>query len=134
MSMLRPLILILFLQPLFTFGQTRFTIVESKTGNVTAARVKITSNGKSFAAQESISVMYGLWDHADGYRFQPDSSFYVDGTFTVSLLPGEYDINISKGCEYVDVTEKFTVRENPNSEFKFKMDRWIDMASKNWFS
>lgn len=34
--------------------------------------------------------MYGHWDHADGYGFQPDSVFYVDGYFKLQQQEGKY--------------------------------------------
>ncbi len=46
--------------------------------------------------------MFGRNDRAEGYAYQPDSAFYVDGSFEVSLEPGSYQLTLSKGFEYLE--------------------------------
>ncbi|MCK5469274.1 MAG: hypothetical protein KAI99_12210, partial [Cyclobacteriaceae bacterium] len=53
---------------------------------------------------EVISVMYGRDDKPEMYGYQPDSSFYVDGSFSIDLEEGNYQITLSKGVEYLDQT------------------------------
>lgn len=84
--------------------------------------------------KNAIVVMYGLWDHADGYGFQPDSAFYVNGTFDLNLPPGEYSISISKGIEYIDRHETFEVTPGMHANKSYHMVRWIDMPSRGWYS
>lgn len=78
--------------------------------------------------------MFGFWDHADGYGFQPDSSFYADGTFDIDLSPGDYSITISKGMEYVDQHHTFRVTAAPGPAHTYTIARWINMAAQNWYS
>lgn len=87
------------LQP--SLNAVQFIIIDSSTGEKTAARIRVTMNGSSVKTSppQSSKVMYGMWDHADGYQFQPDSSFYVDGNFSLELETGDYEIMISKGFE-----------------------------------
>ncbi len=82
-------------------GQLEVMITDSLTGQPTPARVRLTQRGRVVPAlpAEAVAVMYGLWDHADGYGFQPDSDFYADGRFRLSLPPGEYTLSLSKGLE-----------------------------------
>src|SRR5687767_7228256 len=82
-------------------GKLQVTVTDSLTGAKTPVRIKITSQNRpvKILPREAIAVMYGLWDHADGYGFQPDSSFYADGFFEALLPPGQYTLWISKGLE-----------------------------------
>lgn len=111
-------------------------VLEAATGKPTPVRVRITRVGRPFPGlpAEALAVMYGLWDHADGYGFQPDSSFYTSGTFRLSLPPGPYQLTLSKGPEFLDQQHELVVRAaNPLSR-TFSMKRWIDMAARGWYS
>lgn len=112
----------------------RVTIVDAATQSLTPARVKVTDlQGRPAPLPEAaIAVMYGMWDHADGYGYQPDSSFYVHGRFKTELEPGTYVVSISKGNEYLDVVD--TVRVGAATERRYALERWIDAASQGWYS
>jgi hypothetical protein len=110
--------------------------VKDERGISTPARVKISRNGRSVktAPRQTQSVMYGQWDHADGFQFQPDSSFYINGFFSLELKPGPYDIFVSKGLEYVDERLTIEIMASKNVFREIRLKRWINMNSKNWFS
>lgn len=117
-------------------GHLRVTIKEAATGRPTPVRVKITQSGKpiSFIPDEAIAVMYGLWDHADGYAFQPDSSFYVAGQFSLKLPPGTYQMVLSKGNEYLRQTHTLQIKPGGVIQKRFSMMRWINRTARNWYS
>ena len=56
-------------------------ISDKSTGQSTEARVRITHADGQLASipEVGISVMYGRDSRVDGYSFQPDGAFYVDG-------------------------------------------------------
>ncbi|HYG17370.1 MAG TPA: hypothetical protein VD816_00510, partial [Ohtaekwangia sp.] len=85
-------------------GHVHVTILDSVTNQPTAVRVRLTRDDHVVRAlpANAAAVMYGVWDHSDGYGFQPDSAFYVEGSFELELPAGEYEIVISKGIEYLD--------------------------------
>jgi hypothetical protein len=116
--------------------QVSIKVLDSTTHQQTPVRVRLTSNSRvvKMLPRNAASVMYGVWDHADGYDFQPDSSFYVDGQFQLSLPEGEYSISLSKGMEYLDQHQVFSVVAGSPANFIFTMKRWIDMPSQGWFS
>jgi hypothetical protein len=111
------------------------SVKDSATAQHTPARIKVTRNGhvvKQLPAG-ALSVMYGLWDHADAFGFQPDSSFYMNGTCSLHIDPGTYKIHVSKGFEYLDEASSVIV-DSSQVETTFLMNRWINMPSKGWYS
>ena len=78
--------------------------------------------------------MYGRNDAAEGYAYQPDSAFYVDGAFEIALNPGSYQISISKGFEYLSQHHTITLTSGKDVSQKYAMKRWINMPSKGWYS
>ena len=114
----------------------KVVITEQSTGKTTPVRVKITdSNGNVTALpREVISIMYGRDDRPERYSYQPDSSFYVDGMFSIDLGKGTYNIHLSKGVEYLDQTHSLELKEEEQKELKFEMKRWVNMANSGWYS
>lgn len=110
------------------------TIVEEASGERTPVRVQLKdSNGRAAGLPEqAISIMYGMWDHADGYGYQPDSSFYVDGSFDLALDAGTYVLSITKGNEFLEVQD--TLHVSGTVQRKYEMVRWIDAAAMGWYS
>ena len=87
-------------------GQTKntllhVTILDEESQKPTPVRVHVTREEGSTVGlpPEAIGVMYGRNDRPEGYGYQPDSSFYVDGEFSLSLEPGKYFLTLSKGVE-----------------------------------
>lgn len=76
-------------------GSMNITIMDGLTGDPVAVRVRVTRDDHVVKnlPQQAVAVMYGVWDHADGYGFLPDSAFYVDGTFHLLLPEGQYHIS-----------------------------------------
>jgi hypothetical protein len=117
-------------------GKIIVTIIDSTTQQPTPVRVRVTRNGHvvNNLPREAIAVMYGVWDHADGYGFQPDSSFYADGHFEMELPKGEYEMSISKGIEYLNIDQALNVTPSAITRKAYTIKRWIDMPSIGWFS
>ncbi|MGA0557037.1 CehA/McbA family metallohydrolase [Larkinella sp. VNQ87] len=111
-------------------------VVTAGTTNPTPVRVRLTQKGRVVKTlpNEAIGVMYGLWDHADGYGFQPDSSFYVDGRFRLALPPGTYQLALSKGPEFLDQQHQIVVLAGKPQKKTYRLARWIDMAARGWYS
>ncbi|MBD2757205.1 CehA/McbA family metallohydrolase [Spirosoma validum] len=117
-------------------GSIYVGIQDDVTGKPTPVRVRITLAGKPVKTlpNEVVAVSYGLWDHADGYAFQPDSSFYVSGSFRITLPPGVYQFVLSKGNEYISQTHSLRIRPGQTSRQQYRMKRWINMVARNWYS
>lgn len=117
-------------------GQVAITILDATTNHPTPARVRLTRHGRPVPnlPTEAVAVMYGLWDHEDGYAFQPDSSFYVAGSFRLSLPPGVYQLDLSKGHEFLRQRISLTVRAGQTLRQTYRLKRWVNMAAKGWYS
>ncbi|UFH53709.1 CehA/McbA family metallohydrolase [Spirosoma sp. KNUC1025] len=117
-------------------GRLYVSVLDADSGKPTPVRVRLTRSGKPVPAvpNEAVAVSYGLWDHADGYAVQPDSSFYVAGAFSLTLTAGVYDLTLSKGNEYVSQTHKLRIIPNSQLRQTYRMTRWINMAARKWYS
>ena len=111
-------------------------ITEQNSGTPIPVRVKITDvdGNATPLPNEVISVMYGRDDKPEMYGYQPDSSFYVDGSFSIDLEEGNYQITLSKGVEYLDQTHEVNLKKGEQKELQFEMERWVDMADAGWYS
>ncbi len=71
-------------------------------------------------------------------RLAPDFFFhpqiYRQTGETVSLPPGEYQVEFTRGPEYLAQTKTITVPKGKSHRESFKLDRWIHLAALNWFS
>lgn len=117
-------------------GRLAVEIVSAETGRQVRARLHLVDDSGRVAPlpDEAIAVMYGRSDRAQGYAYQPDSSFYVDGRFDVALAPGRYRLQISKGNEFIRDTVRVTVRPNARIDTTIRLRRWVDMPSRGWYS
>jgi len=52
----------------------------------------------------------------------------------MALPPGDYDVAIFKGYEYVSVQENFTIRSGETTNLSVQMKRWEHMAKRGWYS
>jgi len=119
-------------------------------GRPTPVRVKISNNqGASLFSEEdavtlspqatgipeaAIAVMYGQNDRAEGFALQPDGAFYVDGSFAISLAPGNYHLQLSKGYEYFPLNQEISVQPGEEKKVSVRLERWIDMPERGWYS
>ena len=71
-------------------------------------------------------------------RLAPDFFFhdqiYRSNGESVLLPPGTYDVTYTRGPEYVIEARRITVPAGDTHTESFKLRRWINMASKGWYS
>ncbi len=124
-------------------------IIDAGTGKPTPVRVRL-QDSKGVRPQvrgavpvsesaipipkQAIGVLWGQQDRADGYAIQPDGSFIVDGAFDVRLPAGTYTLTISKGNEYTPQTHTLELKPGARLSKDFKLDRWINMPARGWYS
>ncbi|MDR3623378.1 MAG: CehA/McbA family metallohydrolase [Paludisphaera borealis] len=88
-----------------------------------AARVSIIGNdGKP----------YGPVGAAARKTNRDESYFYADDSFDVKLPPGRARLNFSGGVEFIPQT--VTLDAETTTELTVRMQQWIDMASRGWYS
>jgi len=73
-----------------------------------------------------------------GRRLAPDFFFqpqvYRQAGETVSLPPGEYQVEYTRGPEYLVKTKTITVPEADEHHESLDLERWINPSAMNWFS
>ena len=72
-------------------------------------------------------------------RLAPDFFFhpqvYRQSGETVALPPGTYEVEVTRGPEYLVQTRTITVPEGQDRIARsFRLKRWINLAKMNWFS
>lgn len=112
------------------------TILDKESGLPTPVRIRLTDmNGFSTPLpEEAIGIMYGRNDAAEGYAYQPDSAFYVDGAFSVELKPGKYRMILTKGFEYISQEHGIDLKDGENISQTILLERWISMPDSGWYS
>ncbi|GIW86607.1 MAG: hypothetical protein KatS3mg108_0931 [Isosphaeraceae bacterium] len=75
---------------------------------------------------------------AQSRRLAPDFFFhpqiYRASGETVSLPPGTYSVETTRGPEYLIQRREINVPETTHHREAFRLERWIDPAARRWFS
>ncbi|MEZ6061451.1 MAG: CehA/McbA family metallohydrolase [Planctomycetaceae bacterium] len=61
-----------------------------------------------------------------------ESYFYADGSFQAEVPPGRMFLKVSGGLEFVPQT--VLIDANSDAELTVHLQRWVDMASRGWYS
>lgn len=117
-------------------GTLKVRVVAAETGAPVRARFRLTGPQGHVAPlpEEAIAVMYGRQDRAQGYGYQPDSSFYAEGGFTLETAPGPYQLTVQKGNEFLRDTLRLEVSAGARTDTTLRLERWIDMPERGWYS
>lgn len=75
---------------------------------------------------------------AQSRRLAPDFFFHpqiyrADGE-SVTLPPGDYSVEVTRGPEYLVQTRVLKVPPGKEHRAEFKLERWIDPTDRKWFS
>jgi hypothetical protein len=88
----------------------------------------------SFQIRDHLGRVYP----AQSKRLAPDFFFhpqvYRSSGETVSLPPGTYSVEFTRGPEYRTQTRTITVPAAASHRESFHLERWIDLTKWNWFS
>lgn len=125
------------------------SIVDADTRKPIAARVYLQDAQGNWLFVRSASDQGTAWPYAEAWVPMPDSverhTTVSAHPFTINLTPGEYQVLIERGKEYLPLKEKLIVpgvaaspdgREPnpPTLETTFALQRWSDMAAQGWYS
>ncbi len=72
-------------------------------------------------------------------RLAPDFYFHdqvyrADGE-SIALPPGEYDVTVTRGPEYLPQSQSlFVGPEYPDAKIDFTLARWVHPAARSWYS
>src|SRR5438045_3072960 len=127
-------------------------IVDGATEKPTPARVEvIDAEGRSYVARDALRVPGDCADHSEPRWLSLDESlqvlpqsvenlytrttqFYSAGRSEIPLAPGQYTIRATKGPEYRVTSLQFEVTDSGAFAREVRLERWVDMAMRGWFS
>ncbi len=126
------------------FGRVKVTIVDGETGQPTPAMARLVWLTGGEERRPSTAIDHGpqfdrqgRWEGAR-YPNQPGklggAYWCVPEPFDMEVPPGEWEIAIGHGFEYVPIFETFTVEPGQKVEKTYTLERWVDMRKKGWYS
>lgn len=98
-------------------------IVDADTGKPVPARVKLIRGDKSI-----LPPGFTFYDR------RGERHFLVPASFKLQLSPGDYRLRIERGKEYRPLERTVVLRAGQSVEETFRLDRWVDMQSRGWYS
>lgn len=99
------------------------SIIDGATGKPVSARVELTQG-----AQPILPAGFTFYDK------RGEKHFYVPASFRIPLEAGQYTIRLDRGKEYRTLEETFSLSTNQEVQRTFKLERWINMQSRGWYS
>ena len=127
-----PVAVLLFAWVVSHAGEIRGRIVD-KSGRPLAARLYVQSkSGKYFLAEGTDGSRHTHYHQDRGGSVEVHTAL-DKGSFQAIVPEGEYTLTIERGKEYFSARRKVIVGSEP-VEFEIRLNRWIDMAERGWFS
>ena len=115
----------------------RGEVVDADTGRPLAARVYIQDDTGAWhhvtsAAVDGSAVRYEKrnWVNPKSEEFHTTVSAHP---FETKLASGQYQLTVERGKEYLPTSQQVTVGSEPVA-ITIKLQRWVDMASRGWYS
>src|SRR5215469_4398756 len=105
--------------------------IEDERGIQTPARVYLTDSTSNNPVYAKEVIIYDKKSRKNGVEekhFVPPN-----GEFEVDLPPGNYDLVIERGKEYVPVHETIAMVSEKRS-VTVRLRRWVDMRGRGWYS
>jgi hypothetical protein len=114
-------------------GQLRLTVVDGVSGRAVPARVSLTwPNGVSFAPDDAWRYADDGFDRSE--RRLEYGYFHTTGTSVVTVPPGPYSLEISRGPEYRVAKSFLQVQPNSTNRVRVVLERLVDMPAAGWYS
>ena len=112
----------------------RGAVVDAETKELIPARVHVRSQQGTWHFVQSDG---GHHVHYERHRPQIPKSQEFHTTlspdpFVVELTPGNYTFRIERGKEYLPIEQLVEIRGA--RELKFRLQRWINMSDRHWYS
>lgn len=129
--------------PLSPLGQTLQkvsfvgSIIDADTQQPIAARVYFQDAQGNWLFVRSASEQGSAWPYSEEWVPMPQSverhTTVSAHPFAIDLAPGEYQVIVERGKEYLPLTEKLVISDE-TLEKTFSLQRWSHMAAQGWYS
>lgn len=118
-------------------AELRGRVLDADSGAPLAARVYLRNSNQEWLFVKSADANGSALEYREQWVPMPDS---IEQHTTVSAHPfqivlpdGEYTLEVERGKEYLPFTRTFRI-DGADIELTIELQRWIDMASRGWFS
>jgi len=124
-------------------GRIRVEVRDQRTGSLVPARLGLyDASGRTPLPSAQALVVHRYADETRLMWVPPRLlwpsphrlAFYVDGTYEAEVPAGSYDVVATKGPEYRTFSSRVEVRAGQTSAIAVPLQRYIDQASRGWFS
>ncbi len=134
-------------------GTLKLTIRDAATGELVPARLHVKDASGMYRVANDAMMFGGDCDMSDagaGYTnlvealrgftdrlenpYTGTTQFYTEGTSEIGVQPGRTEIAVFKGPEYRISTAEVDVAAGATVEHEIRLERWVDMPAKGWFS
>lgn len=115
------------------YGYLIGTITEKGSGEPIPARIYITGSDKKLYPGENC-ITWGTQGFAKRVGSSGQHSVTMDNMFKSKLPVGKAEIIVERGKEYIPLKRMVDIEKNDTIRVNFELERWIDMASKGWYS
>lgn len=113
------------------------TVLDADSKQAIPARIYIKSESDGWLFVESAAAEGSALAYREQWVPMSDSverhTTVSAHPFRIDLEPGEYEVSIARGKEYLPLTEKIIVADQPLRK-TFHLQRWINMAERGWYS
>ena len=138
-----------------TTGYLQLTVVDSRTGEIMAARVEVLDQERQTHVPPEALPVAGDCGWFPIHRWIPGAAawqmrrhlrpevpnpytgttqFYLSRSVRMRLPAGRYVIRAFRGIEYTIAKREAEVRGNVTTSLTIPVERWIDMRSQGWYS
>ena len=136
-STTRTCLLLLFLSADGSAVELVGTVIDADTNQAIPARVYVKSASDRWLFVESAAAEGSALPYREQWVPMQNSvekhTTVSAHPFRIDLEPGEYEVSVARGKEYLPLTEKVIVVDQPLHK-TFRMRRWINMAERGWYS
>lgn len=101
------------------------TVTDDNRDALTPCRVYLTDASGAVVAPSTDHVAFSVGE---------ESHFLCDGSFSVALGAGAYDLRVERGPEYTPVVEVVQMGATDDVSLELCLDQWIDMNGAGWYS
>jgi len=126
-------------------GRTRISIMSADTGEYVPAMVRLRWKVNDTDRKPANGIDFGSQFEMHSERFGPRPAgipgrlgeylwWCVPEPFEMALPPGDWEITIRRGMEFVPLVDTFHIPSEGFVKRTYKLNRWIDMRKHGWYS
>jgi hypothetical protein len=129
-------------------GRLEIRVIDPALGGTVPARLELVDEqGEAWVAEEAVRLSFEciaapfpdwaaeLLTYSDRIEnpHTGTTQFYIEGSATLELPPGRYNLRVFKGIEYEVAARELEIRAGETESLSVELTRWIDMPGRGWY-